>query len=86
MEGGDHRINDHLTGTRTNYLGDNDRPVRTAAQGRRLAWSEGWATFSSCAKQNNEIYSSTGWDWDLENRRWRPSGQAWRDINVAAPA
>jgi hypothetical protein len=81
--GGNHWIATPLNGTRTGYQNTPPTgPVRNATVASRLAFSEGWATFSSSAKQNDSLYqSSTSWEWDVENNRWRRlPGGAWNNI------
>jgi|GEM_PF-3558157 len=47
---------------------------------KKMAWSEGWAHFSSCAKQNDPIFHDPKWtrgDWDVENGKKAGSDGKW---------
>jgi len=60
--GGAHNINEELTGT----IPAPGAAPRNETTAKQLAWSEGWASFSACAKNNNSTWNTPNFDWDLE--------------------
>jgi hypothetical protein len=47
---------------------------------RGLAWSEGWASFSACAKQGDNMWTQPNTEWNMENGTVRYGGGAWINI------
>lgn len=77
-----------LPGGRHWYDEDLGKPPRGPADGKKLAWSEGWANFSSCAKRKDPHYYDEGEETRPKDTHFTPEKDLERDQckNPADPA
>ena len=71
MPGGGHWIAENLT-------------MRHGAKGKQIAWSEGWATFSSIAKQKEPHYNVSTFRWNIENDSVKVGSDPYHKINYGS--